>query len=154
MRESLGLARGERVLAAAATVDRGWLVATDRALRYGAERLPWESIAHAEWDHEARTLTVAALADDSAAARRLTVALDDPGLVPETVHERVMASIVVSRHVRLRGKAGIRVVGRRVAGSDELAWQAVADAGLDPADEQVRAAADEALRDLRREIEG
>jgi hypothetical protein len=69
--------------------------------------------------------------------------------VPSVVRERVNASIVVQRHVELRGEVGARIVARRVPGSTELRWTVTFDAGLDPRDPDLRRRADEALDTLR-----
>jgi hypothetical protein len=71
--------------------------------------------------------------------------------VPETVHERVMASIVVSRRVARPG-GGARLVARRGEGSGETVWQVVADEGVDLADPAVRDRVDAALADLQAEL--
>jgi hypothetical protein len=148
VRAGLDLTPGERVLSGAALEDGGWVVATDRALLAGGERIPWSATAHAEWDADSRLLTV----DEIAGSHRHRFVLDDPGFLPETVHERVMASIVLSRHVRVDGRGGARFVARREQGSDELAWQVVVDAGLDPGDAEVRASLDATMRELRHEL--
>jgi hypothetical protein len=71
--------------------------------------------------------------------------------VPETVHERVMASIVLSRRVALPG-GGARLVARRGEGSGETVWQVLADEGVDLADPGVQARIDTALTDLQAEL--
>jgi hypothetical protein len=152
VRAALPLTQGERVLAAGRCTDDTWAVATERALLVGESRVDWADIAHAEWDHEASVLRVDLLRTTGGAPASRQLALDEPGFLPETVHERVTASIVTSRHVPIRGRAGVRVIARRVAGSDELRWQLVLDRGLDPDDPQVQALAQAALTDLRREL--
>jgi hypothetical protein len=148
----LGVEAGERVLAAAEVSDGTWVVATDRALLTPGLRVPWVSASHAEWDDDASLLTVDELGDGTRAPRSHRIELLEPGLLPETVHERVVASIVVSRHVRLNDRSGVRVVARRSPGSDDLRWQVVVDAGLDPDEPRVRVVADRLLTELRREV--
>ena len=150
--DDLPLERRERLLSSAATVGGGWAVATDRALLVGPSpwrRLPWWRITSVSWQDEELRLVVTVLADSGPDG--LALDLVGQSLLPETVHERVRSTIVVSRHVRLRGTAGVRLVGRRRAGEDELAWQAVLDEGLDPRDTDLVAAAERALEELRRD---
>ena len=85
------------------------------------------------------------------AGASLRLRLAEPGRVPETVHERVMASIVLSRRVALPGGGGARLVARRGDGAD-LVWQVVPDAGTDLAAPGVQSAVDDALTRLRSEL--
>jgi hypothetical protein len=87
------------------------------------DRLPWHDVLGATWDAEAEALRLE-VADGPRRERRVLV-LDEPGLLPETVRERVQASIVLTRHVPLVGRRGVRIVARRAAGDDELVWHVV-----------------------------
>ena len=147
-RATLPLERGEKVIAAARDVDDGWVVATAVALVAADGRTPWTDVAHARWFDEDLVLVVD-LVPGAGASRRHRLA--DPGRVPETVHERVMASIVLSRRVALPGGGAVRLVARRGDGTD-LEWQVVPDQGTDLADPAVRAAVDDALDRLRSEL--
>ena len=122
-------------------------MATDRALVTDAGRLAWSDIGHAQWLDEEAVLAVEPVDPDEPGLR---LSLPDPGRVPETVHERVMASIVVSRRVPVPGGA-VRVVGRD-DGSGEIVWQVIADAGVDAEAPDVRTAADSAVFTLRAEL--
>jgi hypothetical protein len=146
---ALGLERRDRVLAAARLVDGTWAAATGTALVLPGERLDWVNVEHAEWADDTETLVVDLVHD----TRRRTLRLDQPGRLPETVRERVTASIVASRRYPVQGRAGVRVVARRRTSDDDLLWQVVADAGLDPEDERVRAVADAGLAEMRRELD-
>jgi hypothetical protein len=135
---------GERVLVHARTEDGGFVVVTDRALRLpGAEALPWHRIDRAQWDQQGLSVT----ATDGTAHR---VLVPEPGRVPEAVRERVTSSILVNRHVRLSAAGGVRLVARRLPGRSEAGWDLVFDPGLNPSDPGLRAAAEQALEDLRR----
>jgi hypothetical protein len=136
------------VIAAARDTTGGWVVATERALLVGDRRVPWTDVLHAKWDGEQQVLAVDLAAGGASSIR---VGLADPGRLPETVHERVMDSIVLSRRVPVRG-GGVRVVARRGDGSDDTLWQVVPDAGTDLADPAVRDRVDAALSDLRAEL--
>ena len=152
VRESLDLAHGEQVLAAAPDATGGWVVATDAALFVGSRRVGWESIARAAWDDDSSVLTVEAMRSADERPQVLRPVLPEPGFVPETVRERVESSIVATRRVRVRAGVGLRVVARAVPRSDELLWQVVLDPGLDVEDPQVQAASDGATAELRREL--
>jgi hypothetical protein len=147
-RTALQLQPGERVLAAARVADGGWLVATAGALVGAAGRTPWTEVAHAQWFDEEQVLLVDPVPGAGASLR---LPLVEPGRVPETVHERVMASIVLSRRVALPGGGGARLVARRGDDAD-LVWQVVPDAGTDLTVPAVRSAVDDALARLRGEL--
>ncbi|MDF5757006.1 hypothetical protein [Spongiactinospora sp. TRM90649] len=135
---------GERVLTHAGTDDDGHLVATDRALYLpGGARLPWYLIDRGEWGEDGlRLLTTE--------GKRHVFRVPVPGRLPEVVKERVTSSILVSRHVPLPGRGGVRLVARRVPGQDEPIWEFLFDEGLDPDDPGLRALAEQALEGVRR----
>ncbi|MEU9891225.1 hypothetical protein AB0M95_26170 [Sphaerisporangium sp. NPDC051017] len=137
---------GERALVHARTPDGGYVVATDRALRLpGESPLPWYRIDRAQWDEEGLQV----VATDGGEWR---VSLPEPGRLPEAVRERVTSSILVNRHVRLGERGGVRLVARRVPGRDDALWELVFDPGLDASDPGLRAAAEQVLEDLRRNL--
>jgi hypothetical protein len=164
------MARGERVLAASRAADGSYLLATDRALHHappvaepgrasrggiaaateseslGRWRLPYEDILRAEWDDETGALRVW---EPSLPAGQTEIPLPSPGALPETVRERVTATVVVSQHVPLRGRQGVWLSARRAPGAAAVHWTALFDAGLDPSDPGLRALAAAALEDLR-----
>lgn len=146
---------GERALASATTQRGAHVVATERALLLPTgetwQRLPWHELAAATWDDDASALHITPL---GAGATPLRVRLGRPGAVPEVVRERVTASVVVSTHVRLPGGGGVRVVGRRHAGADELAWDLVYDTGTDSQDPDVQERAQAALMAVRDQTAG
>jgi hypothetical protein len=151
-RDALPLDAGERLLAVARLVDGSWVAATPGALVLPGHRVDWSTVAHAEWSDERSQLRVDLLRTADAEAETHRLALDEPGRVPEVVRDRVTSSIVASRHTPVEGRAGVRVVARRVPGEDELQWQVVVDRGLDPADPRVQTAGDTAVSDLRRDL--
>jgi hypothetical protein len=103
---------------------------------------------HAQWYSEEQVLEVELLPGFGPLVR---LDVTEPGRLPETVHERVMASIVVSRRVPLPGGSA-RVVARRADGSDELVWQVLADAGTDLDAPGVREQVDAALARMQGEL--
>ncbi|MGN6243254.1 MAG: hypothetical protein ACTHQ3_06215 [Motilibacteraceae bacterium] len=158
VRAVLALEPGERVLAVAELLDGGWAVATERALLLApgpsqggeAERISWWTVDSAAWDDASERLVVDARPPGRRpVVRRLALHEPESSLLPETVRERVQASIVVSQKVRLVGRAGGRVTARQVPGSAELVWDVQLDPGLDPADPQVQAAAEAAMAEVR-----
>ena len=151
-RDVLPLHPRERLLAVARLADGTWVAATPTAMVLPGRRFDWTTVAHAEWSDERSTLRVDQLRTADAEAETHRLVLDEPGRLPEVVRDRVTSSIVASRHTPVEGRAGVRVVARRVPGEDELQWQVVVDRGLDPADPRVQAASDTAVSDLRREL--
>jgi hypothetical protein len=61
----------------------------------------------------------------------VSVNLGDPGDVPATVRERVTKSVAYTAHHPLP-TGGLRVVARRVAGVNGVAWHVRYDDGTDP----------------------
>ncbi|MER6826604.1 hypothetical protein ABT352_11510 [Streptosporangium sp. NPDC000563] len=132
---------GDRVLAYAEGPD-GYVIAADKALYLGGERVPWFQVDRGVWDEEGLTVTTT----DGRSHRAL---LPEPGRIPEAVRERVIASIVVNHYVPLDARGGVRLVARK-ADADRLIWEFVFDAGLDPDDPGLRALAEQALEETRR----
>ncbi|MEO7981320.1 MAG: hypothetical protein ABI807_10575 [Sporichthyaceae bacterium] len=147
-RAALPLEPGEKAIAAALG-DAGWVVATGRALVTSSGRMPWTEVAHAQWYDEEQVLAVDPVAGEG---QRLLIRLAEPGRLPETVHERVMASIVLSRRVAVPGGGGVRLVARRGQGRDPVRWQVVPDDGTDLAAPGVQEFVDDALARLRGEL--
>jgi len=127
------------------------VVATDRALYTfgGSEPIPWERVMRAAWDDPIQEVVTA---DGRGGVDVIRLTLDDAGSMPQVIFERVMATIVMQRHVELVEKAGATLVARRVRDSDEIRWEVVFDAGLDPSDPVLRAGADEELAALRSSV--
>lgn len=121
--------------------------ATDRALYVQAtgDRVPWEQITKATWDEP--TLEITRLGDDGRPRLVLRVQLDEAGDLPAAVHDRVVDSVIVSERKDLGGGAKALFVARRLG--DDVRWTVVFDAGLDPRDPALRAAADAELASMR-----
>ncbi len=126
-------------------MDGSYAVATDRRLLVpdldGVRGIPWEQVAVATWDEG--VLNVRETGGPDGPGRTHVIRLDDESALPETVRERVQASIVISEHVALVGRKGARISGRRSPGSDAVTWTVTFDPGLDPRDPALQAAADE-----------
>jgi hypothetical protein len=142
------LERNERVLAWARTADdpAAAVVVTNLGLWLPGQdgRLGWHQIHKATWAGSRLTVVPSrpvgdgvgdegspytVMADDTA----VTVSLADPDDVPATVRERVTKSVAYTAHFPLPA-GGIRVVARRVAGRNGVAWHVRYDDGVDPAD--------------------
>jgi hypothetical protein len=126
------------------------VVATTTALHLpvvtgGFTRVAWESVDQATWKDG--WLHV----QETPAGAEHHVRLTDPGSVPETVRERVTATIAVSHQAALPGGGRVRIAGRRPATGGDVRWTFVFDPGLDPDDPGLRAQAEQALHDLRRQ---
>lgn len=143
----LDLLPRERLLVAVQDKAAAWVAATDRGLVTADRRLAWAEVGQAQWLDEDLVLVVEPVDPEVPAIR---LALPEPGRLPETVHERVMASIVVNRRVPVPG-GSLRIVGRD-GGDGELRWQVIADGGVDAAAPDVRRASDSAVAALRAEL--
>ncbi|KAB2386421.1 hypothetical protein [Actinomadura montaniterrae] len=150
VRDALTIERGERVLASAPTRGGSHVVATTTALHLptpsgGFLRVPWERVDQATWKDGWLHVT------ETSGGAEHHVRLTEPGSVPETVRERVTATIAVTHHARLPGGGKVRIAGRRPATGGDVRWTFVFDAGLDPEDPGLRAQAEQVLEDLRRQ---
>ncbi len=163
---ALPLNPGERVLAwgldtlgravvatdLALLLPRGAGSAGDAGLGDGAwDPMPWHRILRARWDRETQGFVLEAVDGDTGQSVIREVFLDEESTLPETVRERVTSTIALTRHVRLLGRDGVRIVARRLPGEVEPEWQLVFDPALDPADPELRARAEAALDGVRRE---
>ncbi len=151
-RPALTVARGERVLASA-TTDDGTVIGGTRDAFYAPLRVPWEQVEAADWDRETTTLRVSEVGAWGEARPEHVFAVAEPGRLLELIRERVTASVVLQRHVPLRGRRGVRVIARRAPGAGgRLTWVYEYDEGVDPADPAVRLAAAQTLRAARDEV--
>jgi hypothetical protein len=149
-----GLGRGEKVLAFANDGDR-WLLGTRLALVVvGTEtvRLPWESIQAADWDQDESRLTVREVGEFGRPRAAYEFSLEYPALLLQLIRERVTASVVLQRGYLVAGKRGFKVIGRRSPDGGPISWMHEYDAGIDPDDPGVAAAAAEVLAQARADV--
>ena len=152
------MAAGERLLAWAPVAGGQWVAGTRDALYLPAGRLPWEEIEAADWDHELARLRVAEVGQWGRPRVEHALTLDasapyDTDRLLQLVRERVTASVLLVRHVPITGKRGVRVVGRRApSGRSEVHWVYEYDAGIEPTDPVVQAAASAALASARADV--
>lgn len=149
------IAAGERVLSWAESTS-GVVAGTRDALYLPGpppRRVPWEQVEAADWDLETETLRVSEVGTWGEPRPAYELTITEPGRLLELVRERITASVVLQRHVAIRGKRGVRVIARRApAGSRELSWLFEYDEGIDPADPFVDHAAREALSAAMNEV--
>lgn len=151
-RPPIEVAAGERLLAWAESSD-GPVGGSRDALYLPGLRIPWEEIEAADWDSESSRLRVTEVGSFGLARPVHLVDVETPGALLELVRERVSASIVLQRHVPVRGRRGLRVIARRAPGGHRpLTWLYEYDEGVDPTDPLVRQAAGEALATARADV--
>ncbi|MFL6024480.1 MAG: hypothetical protein ACJ72O_14175 [Marmoricola sp.] len=153
-----GLARGEKVLAFANDGDR-WLLGTRLALvlvgvgeERGVVRLPWEAVQAADWDQDEGTLTVSEVGEFGRPRAAYAFSLVHPALLLQLIRERVTASVILQRGYLVTGKRGFKVIGRRSPEGGPISWMHEYDAGIDPDEPDVVAAAAELLAQARADV--
>ncbi len=156
------VAEGEKVLAwagapdgvVAGTRDALYVQLSPAAPQAAVEaRIPWELVEAADWDRETALLRVSEVGTWGAPRPEHRVTLEEPGRLLELVRERVTASVVLQRHVPVRGRRGVRVIGRRAPRGDRpISWVYEYDEGVDPTDPEVVRLAREALAAAREEV--
>jgi hypothetical protein len=113
--------------------------------------VPWEQVQAADWDRDNGLLRVSEVGTWGEQRPEHVLAIPDAEAkdadrLLQLVRERVTASVLLSRHVPVTGRRGVRVVARRApSGRSEILWIYEYDAGVDPDDPFVRAAAESAL---------
>jgi hypothetical protein len=146
---------GERLLAWGELVDDEVVACTDLAIHIpGQGRIPWDLVVRGAWSEEFLDLVVQAAPGER--ARQLRLRFEEPGQVPGVVRERVQWTVVASHRAELQhpdGRVGSAILNaRRSPETGQVRWAVVFDAGIDPADPGWRAAADQALVDLRDQL--
>jgi hypothetical protein len=145
------VAMGERLLAWAPLVAGGWVAGTRDALYLPDSRVPWEQVQVADWDRDEGLLRVSEVGTwgESRPVHELGIpesAAQDADRLLQLLRERVTASVLLTRHVPVTGRRGVRVVARRApSGRSEVTWLYEYDEGVDPDDPVVRVAAETAL---------
>ena len=116
-------------------------------------RLPWEQVEDADWDADASVLRLSEVGTWGAPRPVHRLTLVEPTLLLQLVRERVTSTVVLQRHVPIKGRRGLRVIARRAPGGDRaVSWVYEFDEGVDPADPAVRAAAEAALAQAQDEV--
>jgi hypothetical protein len=150
------LPRGEKPLASTRAGDGSWLLGTRRQLSVvrsaDVVHLPWETVEDAAWDQETSRLRVTEIGTYGEPRATHSFDLEDPALLLQLVRERITASIVLQRWFPVIGKRGLTVIGRRSPVGGQVTWMHAYDTGVDPADPEVAAVADQALSVVRAEV--
>jgi hypothetical protein len=159
VRAQLSLDHRERALAWANDRSGRWYVGTDRALHLangdGFRRIGWEQVERADWQRDTSTLSVVEVSPWGEPEPRTDIEVDDPGQLLELLRERVTKSVVVTIFARVRGRAGLSVVGRRSpVGDGPIVWSYLLAEGLDPADPEVVDVAERTLQEAEQELAG
>ncbi len=119
----------------------------DGALEHVLDR-PWHLVDSGTWSGEDVALRVTWVDQHPP----LRVALPEPMLLPETLRERVQASVVVAEALDLGPRRSARVVVRRVLASGDLVAQAVLGAGVSLEDPGVREEVAAGLARVREQV--
>ena len=149
---ALGLDAGERVLAWAGLVaGAGYVGLTRTQLHVAINGSPalhidWHRVEYATW---ADPLLTAVVAHDGQQLR-LSMELAAVGYVPEVLRERVGASVAHDSYQYFEDGRRVRLVARRPIGSTDVVWSMRFDEA-EP-DEQLRAAAEQRLREVRADL--
>jgi hypothetical protein len=150
-RDLLGLTSSDRMLAWSALVGGGWAVATPAGLRAVLPtghlvRRPWTEVDHVAWDGDSRMLAVWWVGSRQASP----LEVEEGSFLPEVVHERVRASMVLTLDVDVPGGGTVRVALRK-ADDGTLSTQAVPGRGVRMKDPAVAALVERARAQLRDE---
>jgi hypothetical protein len=156
-RPAIEVAPGERVLAWARLAGGELVAGTRDALYLPSGRLAWERVEAADWDVDLSRLRVSEVGEWGQPRREHAYTLDESAAGAERllqlVRERVTASVVLVRHVPVTGRQGVRIVARRApSGRSAVEWVYEYDAGVDPSDPAVEAAAATALAAARDDL--
>ena len=152
---------GERVLAHAVAADGTWLLGTRDALFVvepaDTRRIAWEHVQSADWVRDDDRFRVVEVAPYGEQQPVHTHEIVEPTRLLQLVRERVTASVVLSRRVRLPNRRHLTVIGRRPprgtgALSETVTWAYDLEPGVDPSDPAVREAAEAALRSAQEEL--
>ena len=146
------LARGERVLATAVAKGGATVVVTTRRLVATEGDLvdgrPWHLVDAGRWDPDEGLLRVTWVD----ARPGDTWVLDSPGGVPDALHERVQASVVLVEQVKLDRSRRARVVLRRDLATGRFLAQTIVGRGCDPDDPELLAATKEVAANLAEQV--
>jgi len=150
-RPPVAVGKGERLLAWAPVDGGGWAAGTRDALYLLDRRVPWEQVQTADWDRDEGRLRVSEVGAWGRPRPQHTLTIPDTAAkdadrLLQLLRERVTASVLLSRHVPVTGRRGVRIIARRApSGRSDVQWLYEYDEGVDPEDPFVRAAAETAL---------
>lgn len=128
------------------------MVATTHRLRLRDTAIEWSQVETASWDADAELLVITQVPDARGHRARHRVSLETPMRLLDVVREQVTQSVIISRHIPVDGRRGVRVTGRRTP-ADEIVWTAALDSGIDLRDPATKARVDAAVALVRNEVE-
>lgn len=150
--------RGESVLAAAQEDDAGsWVVLTTyRILVLGSDgtqhlERPWHDVSTGAWEPESGTLSLTWIGSHRAVQWSMRTRTG-PGRIPDVFRERVSASVVRAREVKLGPRRSARVSVRAVLSTRELVDQVAWGLGSSSADTELAAEVERARSEVRAEV--
>ena len=155
VRRAVGLGAGERVLSWAREEASGTTVVASNHALYavdatGARTLarPWHEVDGGTWSAELTQLTVTWV-DGSRPSQWV---LGATSLLPETLRERVQASVVLAQRVELGPRRSAKVVVRQDLATGDLVEQVVLGRGVRADDAEMAAQTEAALAYLREQV--
>ena len=155
VRDALVLGRGERLLAWARDDTTGATVVASNHRLYAVSPAgdvvldrPWHLVDAGSWSHDAYLLTVTWV-DRHRPAQWV---LKEATLLPETLRERVQASVVLAQRVDLGERRSARAVIRKDLASGELLEQVVLGKGVRAGDPEVDLQTAQALAYLKEQV--
>ena len=157
-RPAVEVAAGEKLLAWAAVASGGWVGGTRDALYLpDGRRVAWEEVQAADWEREQARLHVSEVGTWGEPRPVHDLLLSEPDRAAQRflnlVRERITASVLISRHVPISGRRGVRVIGRRApSGRSGVQWVYEYDDGIDPDDPFVQTAAADALAGAKADV--
>lgn len=136
-----------------ARADDSFCIGSPGRLSFGSAagwtHVGWHEIERGGWNVETQTLSWVRHDGD-----RGSVALAEPGRLPELFRERVEASIMIKKYVPLVGDRGVTVTARRnLAGRGEITWHSTLTKGLSWQIDGVREAVDVVMAEVRTEYD-
>jgi len=154
-RDALELGRGERLLAWARDETTGAVVVAGNHRLYAVSQAgevvldrPWHLVDAGSWSHDAFLLTVTWV-DRQRPAQWV---LKEASLLPETLRERVQASVVLAQKVDLGERRSARAVIRQDLATGELVEQVVLGRNVRAADPGVEEQTQAALAYLKEQV--
>lgn len=154
-RDALSLRQGERLLAWALDDTTGATVVASNHRLYAVSPAgevvldrPWHLVDAGSWSHDAYLLTVTWV-DRHKPAQWV---FKEATLLPETLRERVQASVVLAQKVELGDRRSARAVIRQDLATGGLVEQVVLGKGVRPGDPGVERQTQAALTYLKEQV--
>ena len=102
----------------------------------------------ADWEPEEEQLRISEIGEFAEQRPVHVLSLSEPDRLLDLVRERVTSTMVLQRHVPIRGDKGVFVIARR-SPAGETTWYFDFQQGIDPLDPEVRRLAHAAMARIR-----